>query len=509
MARTVVPYARRGYRTDTSRMADLMAARRDIDINRELAAGDATARMITSLGSIAGDTIGQIMQYQAGEPARREAARVQAEKDRASDVRSFVNDRLSQGVDKGTMADQMRQFGYGIEAEPFAREAKAEQNALVSQTLQSINSRLDVIGKAEEAAAQLLKNPSLYPQLRGPLADYASQLDPTGELARAVPPTITSPAEAQGIFDAVKSASDLARQQQQALRKIEQAQKAAVASVETVGKLTTGIAELVLPHAPEVRATIIENLRDDPGMDLPEHQAVLNSLASMDDAGLRAAIDPKSVGKSNDAPLERQLLDARRAGDRAEEQRILATLRDVGEARRDPSDPSSVLRDERRRIDADAWKDARLREAEADFDKAARPYTEEEEQIPMSVVRAHEARKADIQNAYLQRLGLPPSRVPDRANGVRVSAPAGQPSGDPAFADRPGASPARMADVVMGRTPAPSIAPPPASPLGAGTATAAPARVAPKVGDVVTVRGQKVRITAILPNGQVQGVPVP
>jgi hypothetical protein len=58
-------------------------------------------------------------------------------------------------------------------------------------------------------------------------------------------------------------------------------------------------------------------------------------------------------------------------------------------------------------------------------------------------------------------------------------------------------------------TPPPAAPPPPASPLGSGTATAAPRRQPPRPGDVVSVRGQRVRVTRVLPNGQIEGVRVP
>ena len=50
--------------------------------------------------------------------------------------------------------------------------------------------------------------------------------------------------------------------------------------------------------------------------------------------------------------------------------------------------------------------------------------------------------------------------------------------------------------------------PPPVAPASAATLPA-PGRKAPAVGDIVTVRGQRVRITRIAPDGTAQGVPVP
>jgi hypothetical protein len=511
MARTSLPFVERQYRPDTRRLGDLMAQRRQDAIDARLREADINSRMVTGLAGAIGGTLSDIVNIQAQAPARKAAAEKQRREadaaTRAENVNRIVDDTARLGLPKSQVADQMAQFGFGRESEAMRAEATKERQSLVSQSLASINARLDIMGQAEETAQQIERRPDLYPEFRGRLTDLANTLDPTGEVAKQIPVDLPTPEAARELSANIRSLAETARKQATDLRKVDAATKALTTAADITkakAELKRSVAELLLDApTPEMRTNIVENLRDDPGMDV----SVLDSLAGLDSNGLAEAMKTSAQratdARKTDAPLDRQLADALEAGDQKKVRTIREAIRMASDAGRAPKDATAELAGNRitkKDLDeADEWKVNALRQAEAEFRQATAPYRERTtdygvvpaREIPPDVVAAHEARKADIERVYRGKRGLAPT-IRDAVTRSTTPPPA-QP-------------PARAA------TPSPSIVPPPTrtgSPLGSGTATAAPTRVPPKVGDTVTVRGQRVRITRILPNGQIEGVPVP
>jgi hypothetical protein len=166
MARTSLPFVERQYRPDTRRLGDLMAQRRQDAIDARLREADINSRMVTGLAGAIGGTLSDIVNIQAQAPARKAAAEKQRREadaaTRAENVNRIVDDTARLGLPKSQVADQMAQFGFGRESEAMRAEATKERQSLVSQSLASINARLDIMGQAEETAQQIERRPGRW-----------------------------------------------------------------------------------------------------------------------------------------------------------------------------------------------------------------------------------------------------------------------------------------------------------------------------------------------------------
>jgi hypothetical protein len=160
---------------------------------------------------------------------------------------------------------------------------------------------------------------------------------------------------------------------------------------------------------------------------------------------------------------------------------------------RAPKDDGGIT--QAQRMAAERWKQNELQQAEDDFRKATAPYTIDPDSklpiaqpmaLPQDLIDQHEARKRRIQLSYLEQIG-------DTSTGRPTALP------NPPAAPTP--PPVRAA-----AEPPPSAPVAPAAPLGAAPANAASPYT---VGQVVSVRGQRVRITKINPDGSFEGERVP
>jgi hypothetical protein len=487
MARTALPFVERRYRPDTRRLSDLMAMRRQVEIDRELANADANRQMVGQISNTLTGTLGSLMEWKAGEPARKaaeaEQARIASERERKTNAERAIDEGLRHGYDKTELGEQMIQLGLGREGDALRKEGQAERKGLVSEALQSINTRLDVFGRAEEATAQLARNPSLYPELRPHLQSYAQAIDPSGELAQQIPLQLTSPEQATEIHETVTSTARTLRAQQAALKKIEDGMASRLKGIEYRNKVTEGIIEaLILAPGPEEAKAALDNFAE-AGIEAE----ILDPLRGLTPKQLNERLLTPEQRAKRDDPEDVDFTDylVKKFGVNYTADQMLQARREFEAAGRAPKDTSAAddTRALARQTAADTWKMNELQQAERDFERAAKPYTEatlaggtpNPQPIPASVVEAHETRKRDIQYAYLSRLGLPPSATPPAPPDPRRAAAI---VGEMGAATPASTAPRRMGDVISGRpTPQPMPAGPPAPPvtLPARQADAAPA----------------------------------
>lgn len=511
-----IPFVGRVYddAASTVRLSDLMRRRGEIAGDRLLRQGEISGRMWQDLGQTIGDTVTRLGAHYADAP-RREAEAAQIASQTAKLKRESRLNQVKEmiaNLPPDTGITELRRMGFGDEATAMAKTLSDERQRAVSAMLTPVNSVKTAFGRGAAILSEVNKNPALWPELRPLLVDLAAQVAP--DLANQIPAQY-EPTHVRQITDfVIATASDVDR----LARAAEKAREALKAGDDTRQSLdrwrqSIGTALSIAKTEQDWQA-----LGDQYRNLHPIAATIVNSFGAFSPANVakaqRATRDTRSSGS-----IEQQIADALRKGDTAEVTRLQNAAKITADARRAPESGSDKPITAAQRASAKRWKYNELQQAEEDFRKETKPYTHPIDPvfseplpptaIPADLIEAHEARKRRIQASYLDQIGDtsvprpkgPPTNIPPPRRGEPIASSAR----DPFFSDTVSPpAPSRSVAVQPAAPPAPPA--PPATPLGATPATAVPTYT---VGQVVTVRGQRVRITKINPDGTFEGEPVP
>lgn len=467
-------YERRVYDSPaTGRMSDLIRQQGQIRANAALQAGAIQQQAWSDVGRIVGQTMGDLVQarqYDQQVTQQRAEARKKAN---ADGIMRLIADRP---VEEG--AQVLRREGFTKEADELMarhqsalRDAFATERAKRERAQQKIGDALDLlttVGGAPEA-----DRPRLYAETAPKIREMVGP-----DLATMVPDQY-SPEFMQTALTWGMSAREKLGLQLKALEglgdekdfgKIQNAEErlrlwlaAADTPEEWAGALQTARQVFRVPES------IVQEYGEFSPDNLARVQQLIGKTPTKPGEG-DYTLGPNQVRFTADGKIVARGPTTRGGGGDDAEKGPTASAKATAE--RWKQDALAKAEDDFKA----AWEQASL--GETDPDPAVRRQAKD---AKATLLRAHNARKGQIQQSYQTQLGMQMSDLvsPDAR---RASAP--PPSG-------------------------PSV-PPPATPFGAAPANAAPAsRPMPKVGDVVTVRGQRVRITQVTPDGQIEGVPVP
>lgn len=473
------PYRAEVYTSEgPRRLSDLARMRGQVLADAEQQKGASSANLIAGIGQQVGRSISDLAQYKMDQPRRELYEAEAASRRRAMGEADARKDTLKMvaGLPEGQQIEELRKAGLVDDANRLedrmttkADRAEAKEDRKIAQLHQRINQAKTVFGRGAAILTEAQKNPSLWPEIRPQVADLAGSLDPS--LAEMIPQEY----EPNQVGQLIASTVQLAEQYGQAEKALSDIDKG-LKGIQTQASVLTGSAALLsTASTPEEWDGIKSTLKT---LKVPEETlSRFGEFSEENLAKVQAIVRPEKKGEGYSLAPGASRFD--------ESNRLVATA-----PQRPPTPEGPPKDDPALPVGTRAYITSLLDKHQGDYAAAEAEWNKglAQEQAKHPRLDPGKAR------AFLREVfGYKPPSDAALALGDAGEFRSAGFSGE----GGPGAPPpASLAD--MPSNPAP---------LGAGQAAAAPSM--PKVGDVVTVRGQKVRITGIGPDGKLQGVPVP
>jgi len=441
----------------TARIGDLIRARGQDAADAEARRGAISANLWSNVGQTIAGTIGNMInarqqdrEWKSGQPERDLRGLQVQEATRAIGKKKNLEGIFQMTQDPKELIAILEREGYRDEAAKVRADYTKQGEDILKGLHDRVNQHKTVFGQGAQLLSEVEKNPALYPEIRPQLVELASGIDP--QLATEIPEQY-EPEKVRGLLQFATTAAADSAMRSKALDQLQarRTQRLGVEEADTKDREWLGNWLSTAKSSEDWQAS----LEQAKNIGVPD--TTLAQFGAWDqDAPARAAQlavgpqAPATAGSKEDlyrayAKAVGKPYVALTFADKLAADRAAATA-----TRAPQRDPASGV-SQAQRAAAERWKQTELRKVEAAFKARQQNELGADQPIPGEWVTDLEAEKDQIQQSYLEQLGLPRTPAPDVR---RAEAP-------------------------------PPPPPSPGAPLGAAPATAAPAGRF----EVVTPRG--------------------